>query len=94
MKYRIDILRKYIPIGELPAESCTIKYDATAEIKRGASITCNMDMMRLTVPEFSMTSDRISPVIIAEIYVLGLAIVFISVLSYNLIRLRRAEAET
>ena len=66
MKYRIDILRKYIPIGELPAESCTIKYDATAEIKRGASITCNMDMMRLTVPEFSMTSDRISPVIIDD----------------------------
>lgn len=66
MKYRIDVLRKYIPIGELPAESCTIKYDANAEIKRGASITCNMDMMRLTVPEFSMSSDRISPVIIDD----------------------------
>ncbi len=66
MRYRIDILRKYIPIGELPAESCTIKYDANAEIKRGASITCNMAMMRLTVPEFSMPSDRISPVIIDD----------------------------
>jgi hypothetical protein len=66
MKYRIDVLRKYIPIGELPAENCTIRYDATAEIKRGASITCNMDMMHLTVPDFSMVSDRISPVVIDD----------------------------
>lgn len=66
MKFRIDILRNYIPIGELPAENCTIKYNADAEIKRGASITCNMGMMHLTVPEFSAASDRISPVVIDD----------------------------
>lgn len=66
MKFRIDILRNYIPIGELPAENCTIRYNADAEIKRGASITCNMGMMHLTVPEFSAASDRISPVVIDD----------------------------
>lgn len=66
MKYRIDILRNYIPIGELTAESCSVTYNADAEIKRAASITCNMDLMSLTVPKFERMSDRISPVIIDD----------------------------
>ena len=46
MKYRIDVLRNYVPIGELPVQACSVNYNAEAKIKRSASITCNMDMMR------------------------------------------------
>ena len=60
MRYRIDILRNYVPIGTLQAESCSITYNSDAEIKRSASITCNTDF------EFNRMSDRISPVIIEE----------------------------
>lgn len=66
MRYRIDILRNYIPIGTLPAESCNITFNASAEIKRSASITCNVGLMHLTVPNFSRTGDRISPVVITD----------------------------
>ena len=66
MRYRIDVLRNYIPIGTLPAESCNVTYNSDAEIKRSASITCNMELMCLTVPEFNRMSDRISPVIITD----------------------------
>lgn len=66
MQYRIEVLRNYIPIGELTAESCSVTYNADSKIKRAASIVCNMNMMRLTVPQFEKMSDRISPVIIDE----------------------------
>ena len=66
MRYRIDVLRNYIPIGVLPAESCSITYNSDAEIKRSASITCNLGLMRLTVPELNRMGDRISPIIIDD----------------------------
>lgn len=66
MKYRIDVLRNYVPIGELPVQACSVNYNAESKIKRSASITCNMDMMRLSVPAFEAMSDRISPVIITD----------------------------
>jgi len=66
MQYRIEILRNYIPIGTLQAESCSISYNSDAEIKRSASLVCNMDMMKLTASEFDIMSDRISPVIIDD----------------------------
>lgn len=66
MKYRIDVLRNYVPIGVLPAESCSVTFNSDSKIKRAASIVCNLDMMQLTVSEFRRTSDRISPVIIND----------------------------
>lgn len=66
MNYRVDVLRNYVPIGELPVETCGVSYNSDAKIKRGASIVCNMDMMRLSVPAFDIMSDRLSPVIIDD----------------------------
>lgn len=66
MNYRVDVLRNYVPIGTLPFTSCNIKYNADAKIKRGASITTNMEMMDLTVSSFERMSDRLSPVIIDD----------------------------
>lgn len=66
MKYRIDILRNFIPIGTLAVTNCTVKFDSGAKIKRGATITTNMAMMQLSTPDFQRMSDRISPVIIDD----------------------------
>lgn len=67
MKYRIDVLRNYVPVGEIPAESCSIKYSSTAKIKRGASVSGALDNIRMfSNTEFSIVGDRISPVLIDD----------------------------
>lgn len=66
MRYRIDVMRNYVPIGTIQAENCSVTYNADAEIKRSASITCNMDMVKIAGTEFNRMSDRISPVIIDD----------------------------
>ena len=66
MNYRVDILSNYVPIGVIPVTSCSVKFDANAKIKRGASITANMERVKLSVPSFEKMSDRISPVIIDD----------------------------
>lgn len=66
MNYKIEILRNYATIGTLAFSNCSISFNADAKIKRSASVTTNMGMMDLTVPEFERMSDRISPVIIEE----------------------------
>lgn len=67
MRYKFDILRNNVKVGELNGvESCSVHFDADANIKRSASLTCSASSFSMSKVRNKTSGIRITFQITAQ----------------------------